>query len=146
MMRAMKTVIAFSLFGILVFAASCGGGSSTPSEPEPPSTNEGEPSNTDETEPDPTEIEPDPITRPLSEEEVRREATRLAERAFVEAAPVGAGGQPVPPARFPPEDWIVEQRPNGWALRNEPPAGEWARVEIGAFGNDPRVEVGFASQ
>lgn len=141
MMRAMKTVIAF----MLVSGGACGS-SSTPSEPEPSNTDEVEPSNTDEAEPDPREIEPDPITRPLSEEEVRREATRLAERAFVEAAPVGADGRPVPPARFPPEDWIVEERPNGWALRNEPPAGEWARVEIGAFGNDPRVEVGFATQ
>jgi hypothetical protein len=138
MMRAMKTVIAF----IVVFGAACGS-SSTPSEPEPSNTHETEPS---DGEPDPSEIEPDPITRPLSEEEVRREATRLAERAFVEAAPVGADGRPVPPASFPPADWIVEQRPNGWALRNEPPAGEWARVEIGAFGNDPRVEVGFATQ
>jgi hypothetical protein len=130
MKRVVTSLLAVSVLG-------CGSGGSTPSDP---------PTGTNQPEQDLGELEPDPITRPLSEAEVRSEATRLAERAFVERAPTGVDGRPVPPATFPPTDWIVEQRPNGWALRNEPPAGAWARVEMGAFGNDARVEVGFATQ
>jgi hypothetical protein len=93
-----------------------------------------------------SEIEPDPITRPLSEADARSEATRHAERTFAEARPTDASGRPVERASFAEADWNVEQRSDGWTLRNEPPTGEWAIVRFGLFGENPQVEVGFASQ
>lgn len=98
----------------------------------------------------PTKLEaptPDPITRPFDEAMARSEASRLAEQAFAARKDlVGADGKPVGPHKFPPEDFIGGLEGKRWKLRDEPPAGAWARVEFGEFGEKPKVEVGFAGR
>jgi len=89
---------------------------------------------------------PDPITRPLDEHQAQAEASRLAEQAFADRKDiVDAAGRPVGPHKFPPEEFVGGLEHKRWKLRNEPPAGAWARVSFGEFGTDPQVEVGFAS-
>jgi hypothetical protein len=93
------------------------------------------------------EPEPDPITRPYDEAMARDEASRLAERAFAARKDlVGADGKPVGPHEFPPGEFVGGLEGKRWKLRNEPPAGAWARVEFGEFGDNPKVEVGFAGR
>lgn len=93
---------------------------------------------------DPT---PDPITRPLSEADARSEASRLARAAFTARKDiVDADGKPVSTPDFPPAAFVGGLEGGRWKLRIEPPAGSWARVSFGAFGEHEQVEVGFASE
>jgi hypothetical protein len=93
---------------------------------------------------DPT---PDPITRPLSEADARSEASRLARAAFAARKDiVDADGKPVSTPDFPPAAFVGGLEGGRWKLRIEPPAGSWARVSFGAFGEHEQVEVGFASE
>lgn len=90
-----------------------------------------------------TELEPDPITRPLSEDEVRREAVRLATRAFDEQHFVDALGAPAH-ASFDPAELTVERDGARWRCELSRPAGATMAVTMGAFGESPTVEVDFA--
>ena len=90
---------------------------------------------------------PDPITRPLSEDEVRGEATRLARAAF-EANPsiVDAAGAHLKTPAYEASRWIVKHEGTTWKLDIDPPGGAYAHVKLGAFGDHPEVEVGFATE
>jgi len=90
--------------------------------------------------------EPDPITRPYDEEMARREAARLATRAFAEQTFHDAAGDVVPPREFRAEQFTAERRDDRWFLEREPPAGAWARVSFGLWGTHEEVEVGFAAE
>ncbi len=94
-----------------------------------------------------TEPTPDPITRPLDESQARQEASRLAEAAFAARKDlVDGAGKPLGPQEFSPEDFRGGLEGDRWKLRDEPPAGAWAQVSFGKFGEHPEVEVGFASR
>lgn len=92
-----------------------------------------------------TELAPDPISRPHFEDEVRREAVRLATQAFAERHFVGADGARVS-ATFDPAELTVERDGFGWRCVHTRPAGASMLVTMGAFGESPTVEVGFADQ
>lgn len=91
------------------------------------------------------ELEPDPITRPLSEDEVRGEAVRLATRAFDERHFVDAVGAPAH-ASFDPAELTVERDGARWRCALSRPAGATMLVTMGAFGEAPTVEVDFATE
>jgi hypothetical protein len=90
---------------------------------------------------------PDPITKPLSEDEVRGEATRLARQAF-EADPkiVDAAGKHLKTPSYEPTRWTVKRDGARWKLDIDPPGGAYAHVTIGAFAENPKVDVGFATE
>ena len=90
---------------------------------------------------------PDPITKPLSEDEVRREATRLARAAF-EANPSikDAAGAHLKTPAYEASRWIVKHEGSTWKLDIDPPGGAYAHVKLGAFGDHPEVDVGFATE
>jgi hypothetical protein len=90
---------------------------------------------------------PDPITKPLSEDEVRGEATRLARAAFeADAKIVDASGKRVKTPAYEPKRWTVKHDGARWQLDIDPPAGAYAHVTLGAFGDNPKVDVGFATE
>jgi hypothetical protein len=73
---------------------------------------------------------PDPITKPLSEQEARSEASRLARDAFTKRSDIkDANGKKPAPAAF-----AVKHEKQRWSLSIDPPAGAWA------------VDVGFATE
>jgi len=90
---------------------------------------------------------PDPITKPLGEDEVRGEATRLARAAF-EANPKikDAAGAHLKTPAYEASRWIVKHEGTTWKLEIDPPGGAYAHVKLGAFGDHPEVDVGFATE
>lgn len=89
--------------------------------------------------------EPDPITKPLSVDEARAEATRLAKAEWAKHKDiVDAAGTPVEVPAFSPLAWHVDHPNTDWKLDIDPPAGAFAHVQFGPFGDHPKVKVGFA--
>lgn len=89
--------------------------------------------------------QPPPAPTPSPEAAARARASTLAREAFAQGVHVGADGEPVPTPAYAPEDFLVEREGDRWHLRNEPPAGAYAIVSFGPNGEDPKVEVGYAT-
>src|SRR5262249_30207960 len=89
--------------------------------------------------------EPDPIMKPLSEDEARFEASRLARREFARRTDIkDANGARVATPPFAPREFAVKHEADRWQLDIDPAAGPYAHVSFGAFGDHPHVDVGFA--
>ncbi len=92
---------------------------------------------------DPT---PDPITKPLSEQQARGEASRLARAAWDKQKDIkGADGKRPNKPAYPADRFTVKHEANRWTLTIDPPAGAWAHVSFGDFGDHVKVDVGFAT-
>lgn len=90
---------------------------------------------------------PDPITKPLSEQEARGEASRLARAAFEKRTDIkDASGKKAKTPAFEPKAFAVKHEQKRWTLTIDPPAGAWAHVSFGDFGDHPTVDVGFATE
>jgi len=89
---------------------------------------------------------PDPITKPLTEAEARREAARHAKAAFEKHTDlVHPDGTRVLPT-FDPKDFQGGLVRGRWTFEISRPAGASTRVSFGAFGENVKAEAMYADE